>query len=142
VSIIECQSDNEPFYLISKRPETGLLAGLWEFPSLELDDIGTEYQERMMKSTEYLRSRYKIELEKETRHDLGNVVHLFSHIRKVYHIEYIKLGDGFSMKKDSNNEKWVDLDDLKKAPIPTGLKKAFKLIEKFKVKKEQPIVSI
>ncbi|KAI8882835.1 DNA glycosylase [Backusella circina FSU 941] len=136
VSIIECQSDNELFYLISKRPDTGLLAGLWEFPSLELDDLETKYEERMIKSTEYLRSRYKIELEKEARHDLGNVVHLFSHIRKVYHIEYIQLGDAFPMKEDRNDEKWVGLDELKKAPIPTGLKKAFKLIEKFREPKK------
>lgn len=73
---------------------------------------------------------------KPIRHDLGNVVHLFSHIRKVYHIEWIQYvhEDETMMDIDSEKDtKWVTLAELHKSPIPTGLKKALKVLEKFKV---------
>ncbi|KAI9272287.1 DNA glycosylase [Helicostylum pulchrum] len=131
VSIVEMISPNqEPLYLISKRPETGLLAGLWEFPTFELDSLDSDYKERAKKSTRYLNTRYQLDFNHTNRFDLGNVVHLFSHIRKVYHVEWIQIElasiDGVT------NVKWVTLSELKTSPIPTGLKKALKLLEKFK----------
>ncbi|KAI8974412.1 DNA glycosylase [Pilobolus umbonatus] len=128
VSIVECIKDNESYYLLSKRPETGLLAGLWEFPSLELESPINKVDQ----STEYLRTRYQIELKDAiTRVDLGNVIHLFSHIRKVYHIEWIQYKNDLIVQNKSI--KWVTLAELKTSPIPTGLKKALKVLEKFKV---------
>ncbi|CAO3617931.1 unnamed protein product [Mucor hiemalis] len=137
VSIVEkIGTDKEPLYLISKRPDTGLLAGLWEFPTLELESLDTDYKDRIKQSTDYLRERYQLEFNvKPIRHDLGNVVHLFSHIRKVYHIEWIQyFHDNDTMMEidDEEDIKWVTLDELHKSPIPTGLKKALKLLEKFK----------
>ncbi len=43
VSLIEHMTDDsEPKYLIVQRPETGLLAGLWEFPQIEVDHRGSQ----------------------------------------------------------------------------------------------------
>ncbi|KAI8148757.1 DNA glycosylase [Fennellomyces sp. T-0311] len=132
------QSKTSSKFLISKRPETGLLAGLWEFPSLELESLDTTYDVRSKKASGFLQERYGIDVEETKgleRHDLGNVVHLFSHIRKVYHVEWIHLScaneDGLL---DDEQVKWVDGDELKKSPIPTGLKKALALLEKFQKK--------
>ncbi|KAI9360218.1 NUDIX hydrolase domain-like protein, partial [Pilaira anomala] len=134
VSIVEKISPNqEPLYLISKRPETGLLAGLWEFPTLELDTLDSDYIERAKKSTQYLNTRYQLEFKQPNRFDLGNVVHLFSHIRKVYHIEWIQYEqDDLPTIDRVTDVKWVTLTELKTSPIPTGLKKALKLLENFK----------
>jgi A/G-specific adenine glycosylase len=141
VSIVEriTSKDKEARYLISKRPDTGLLAGLWEFPSLELQSLDTKYQDRVDQSTQYLKTKYQLELNQPIRHDLGNVVHLFSHIRKVYHIEWIQYQhdqDTLDMDIDDSVVKWVTLSELKASPIPTGLKKALKVLEKFKVSKK------
>lgn len=141
VSIVEriISEDQEAHYLISKRPDTGLLAGLWEFPSLELQSLDTKYEDRINQSTQYLKAKYQLELNQPSRHDLGNVVHLFSHIRKVYHIEWIQYQhcqDANDMDIDDKEVKWVTLSELKASPIPTGLKKALKLLEKFKVGKD------
>lgn len=82
-----------------------------------------------------MKTKYQLELDQPTRHDLGNVVHLFSHIRKVYHIEWIQYQHNQdSMDIDEGQVKWVTLTELKASPIPTGLKKALKLLEKFKVR--------
>ncbi|KAF7730421.1 hypothetical protein EC973_002228 [Apophysomyces ossiformis] len=124
----------EPMFLISKRPDTGLLAGLWEFPSLELADEETTYKQRSEKAASFIRERYKIDLddtEQLERHDLGNVVHLFSHIRKVYHAEWISYRSSRIDDVEDKSVKWVTLEELKKSPIPTGLKKALKILEKF-----------
>jgi len=88
----------------------------------------------LKKSTQFLKTKYQLELDQPNRHDLGNVVHLFSHIRKVYHIEWIQYQhDQDLMDVDESQVKWVTLEELKASPIPTGLKKALKLLEKFKV---------
>ncbi|KAI8981886.1 DNA glycosylase [Mycotypha africana] len=148
VTIIErvLPKDQEPIYLISKRPKTGLLAGLWEFPTLELNTLDTTYAERKVKASTFLRNRYGLNLEEEglevNRYDLGNVVHLFSHIRKVYHIEWIQFRnpvdenvtiDTVKQTTDALTDiKWVTMAELKVSAIPTGLKKAIKLLEKHK----------
>lgn len=130
VTIVECIRNNESYYLLSKRPETGLLAGLWEFPTVEL---GTSVLDRTDQSTEYLKARYQIELKDPiTRVDLGNIIHLFSHIRKVYHIEWIQFKSDDLIQNELT--KWVTWTELKVSPIPTGLKKALKLLEKYKKK--------
>lgn len=104
---------------------------------MELESLDTDYKDRIKQSTDYLRERYQLEFNvKPIRHDLGNVVHLFSHIRKVYHIEWIQyFHDNDTMMEidDEKDIKWVTLDEVHKSPIPTGLKKALKLLEKFKV---------
>ncbi|KAG2199098.1 hypothetical protein INT47_005102 [Mucor saturninus] len=140
VSIVERISPNkEPLYLISKRPETGLLAGLWEFPTLELTSLESKYNERVKGSSEYLKMRYGLEFDTTPhRQDLGNVVHLFSHIRKVYHIEWIQYEHGKDLD-DEKDVKWVTLEELKISPIPTGLKKALKLLEKYKTTTSTPL---
>ncbi|KAI8387398.1 DNA glycosylase [Blakeslea trispora] len=134
VSIVERVSakTEEPLYLISKRPDTGLLAGLWEFPSLELESLDTSYQARSSKSTDFLRQKYQLNLENSVKQDLGNVVHLFSHIRKVYHVEWIQYEDDAKETSNTDQIKWVTLEELRNSPIPTGLKKALKLLEKHK----------
>ncbi|KAI9487634.1 MAG: DNA glycosylase [Benjaminiella poitrasii] len=134
--------DEESLYLISKRPNTGLLAGLWEFPSLELESLGTEYTDRVEKASQFLKAKYQLEFKDRTifRRDLGNVVHLFSHIRKVYHIEWIQYQDDNGYITYNNEGiKWVTLTELKSSPIPTGLKKAIKLLEKFKTTTQTPL---
>lgn len=109
------------------------MAGLWEFPSIELSSLDTKYAGRSLETTDYLKTKYNVELQECVRHDLGNVVHLFSHIRKVYHIEWIQFKSEEKFK-ETDEIKWVTMSELLKAPIPTGLKKAIKLFEKFKVR--------
>ncbi|KAI8332900.1 DNA glycosylase [Chlamydoabsidia padenii] len=123
--------DGESVYLISKRPDKGLLAGLWEFPSLELGATKTTFTERSKRATAFLKEDYQVDLtEVMTRTDLDNVVHLFSHIRKVYHIEWIRLPPSHPVGPSTEQRKWITMDELKRAPISTGLKKAIKLLEK------------
>lgn len=120
------------FLLLSIK---GLLAGLWEFPCLELENQTSTYKERMAKASSFLKEKYGLIIDNDepntvTRCDLGNVVHLFSHIRKVYHLEWIQIPASIADTCTlSETTKWVDSAELKEAPIPTALKKAIKILE-------------
>ncbi|KAI8075065.1 DNA glycosylase [Gongronella butleri] len=132
--------DGASYYLISKRPDKGLLAGLWEFPSVELGNKSTTYAARAKKNTAYLSSRYGLDVVALDAHrqDLEHVVHLFSHIRKVYHVEWVRYNDNHedappAQQHDTTEggeSRWLPEDELVSAPIPTGLKKALKLLDK------------
>lgn len=155
--IVECVREKGSKFLLSKRPETGkqaaavecgeqkckvisfiskgLLAGLWEFPCMELENHDSTYEERKARASSFLKEKFGLIIENDEpsaiiRKDLGNVVHLFSHIRKVYHLEWIQVSTSIADTCVlSETTKWIDADELKDAPIPTALKKAIKIME-------------
>ncbi|KAI8577758.1 hypothetical protein K450DRAFT_250689 [Umbelopsis ramanniana AG] len=161
-------------FLLVKRPKTGLLAGLWEFPSVELnetcvaekksakkrkpskavvssDDSEDDYvpeqksgsptlkllakdsDERQAIMGKHLMTTFDIDLDSCNilrRTELGSVVHLFSHIRKTYHMEYLEIdADSIDDVEDTDQVQWISRDELALAAIPTGLKKGIKLME-------------
>ncbi|KAG2188700.1 hypothetical protein INT44_003839 [Umbelopsis vinacea] len=161
-------------FLLVKRPKTGLLAGLWEFPSVELneacvaekksakkrkpakavvssDDSEDDYvpeqksrsptlqllandsDERQAIMSKHLMTTFGIDLVSCNilrRTELGSVVHLFSHIRKTYHMEYLEIdADSIEDVEDTGEVQWINRDELAVAAIPTGLKKGIKLME-------------
>ncbi|MFY0546001.1 A/G-specific adenine glycosylase [Brevibacillus sp. H7] len=78
--------------LINKRPEQGLLAGMWEFPMAETElPAGLEKEEVLLKS---LRERFGLEAEVTER--LTPIQHTFSHLQwnmDVYLCDWIEGGD-------------------------------------------------
>ncbi|KAF9303463.1 hypothetical protein BGZ74_003706 [Mortierella antarctica] len=153
-------------YLLIKRPEKGLLAGMWEFPTVEQDQLDRDKHGKASKdytpSTYKERSNSSIKLMSDSlgldwvqgasvsRTDLGSVQHLFSHIKKVYHVEWVMAKD-ISVttenrpKKASPEVAWLSEQELATAAIPTGINKTYQLLQKFKAqgqdskaKKEDP----
>lgn len=59
-------------YVIEKRPPTGLLANLWQFPMIPLDEMPLE------DGVDWLASEYGIRL--TIGKQVGNLKHIFSHI--------------------------------------------------------------
>lgn len=60
------------YYIIEQRPETGLLANLWQFPMVPIDDIGMDHAEN------WLQAEYGLKVqigEKQT-----TIKHVFTHI--------------------------------------------------------------
>ncbi|KAI7832337.1 DNA glycosylase [Gamsiella multidivaricata] len=162
VSILErVRSDKESGeskseFLLVKRPDKGLLAGMWEFPTVEQDQLQTDhkqtelstYSQRSESSRRYLSETLKLDWIKDCkdlqRRDLGSVQHLFSHIRKVYHVEWVLVKDGEDVIraiKETNEKKksptsletqWLTVQELETAAIPTGINKTFQLLQKYK----------
>ncbi|KAI8602053.1 DNA glycosylase, partial [Dissophora ornata] len=142
-------------FLLVKRPGKGLLAGMWEFPTVEQDRLRSDHKDMTTPSTYHQRSessrKYLVETLKLgwikgcndiQRRDLGSAQHLFSHIRKIYHAEWVLVKD----PKEGNNEgerkknssangpeiEWLTADALATAAIPTGINKTFQLLQKYK----------
>lgn len=81
-------------FILVKRPDEGLLAGLWEFPSVLLDGE-TVPSARREATNCFLKKNLKIDIRKTCkvvlREDVGEFVHIFSHIRLKLYVELLVL---------------------------------------------------
>ncbi|KAF9925991.1 hypothetical protein FBU30_004314 [Linnemannia zychae] len=162
VSIVEHMATNpetgesKSKFLLVKRPEKGLLAGMWEFPTVEQDQLKahhkisdhSDYKQRSESSHKYLIDTLGMDWINTCvniqRQDLGSVQHLFSHIRKTYHAEWILIQDELgdqeletnkslkSKQKSVPETEWLSTEELATAAIPTGINKTFQLLQKYK----------
>lgn len=82
---------NDHLFLLIKRPEEGLLAGLWEFPLVLVDEGKTDLLNRRKAMDKYLSKLLSIDMVGKSdlilREDVGEHVHIFSHIRLTMHVE-------------------------------------------------------
>lgn len=82
---------NDHLFLLIKRPEEGLLAGLWEFPLVLVDQGKTDLLNRRKAMDKYLSKLLSIDMVRKPdvilREDVGEHVHIFSHIRLTMHVE-------------------------------------------------------
>lgn len=90
---VEEHESNSKF-LIVKRPNEGLLAGLWEFPSVLLDGEA-DLASRRKATDNLLRSSFNLDTKKSysihLREHIGEYVHIFTHIRLKMYIELLVL---------------------------------------------------
>jgi A/G-specific adenine glycosylase len=78
--------------LINKRPEQGLLAGMWEFPLVETDAPSRAMKEDVL--IKHMKDRFGVEL--EVQEMLTHIQHTFSHLQwnmDVYLCDWIDGGD-------------------------------------------------
>merc|ERR1712029_216302 len=123
-------------YLLSQRPETGLLANLLEFPVL-VDDLSSEEPDsgadpkrvrQLVKSSTSLASF-------DLQHQ-GEVLHQFSHIRQTYCVWMVEAPtQDFKWKtgdtgQHPQNLKWLTEEEIGQSAISTAMKKVFKLKDK------------
>ena len=103
VFILSC----EGFYALSKRPDTGLLAGLWEFPNIpgkmELPDAIAEVEKLGIKPKEII-----LQVEKK---------HIFTHI------EWRMSGIYMEVKEQTTDFAWMSAEQIRKeAALPTAFR--------------------
>lgn len=81
-------------FVLIKRPEEGLLAGLWEFPSVILEEEA-DFETRRNAIDVYLKETFHVEAKKTctivSRRELGEFVHIFTHIRRKIYVELLVL---------------------------------------------------
>lgn len=108
-------------YLIQKRPERGLFAGLWEFPGGKRK-AGETLEEALQRE---VREELSAEIEK-TRY-LLRVDHAYTRFRVTLHAFECRL---FSRPRlNKKKHRWVALESLLKYPFPSG---SAKIIEYLK----------
>ncbi|WP_442598925.1 A/G-specific adenine glycosylase [Neobacillus sp. D3-1R] len=109
--------------LIRKRPETGLLANLWEFPNFE---IHAELKRGQDEFLDQLKSQHEVTA--EINEGLGQIEHVFSHLKW-----YIQVYSGkiISTVKETPRLKLVSLDEIEAFAFPVSHQKMFQQFLEF-----------
>ncbi|VUC26889.1 unnamed protein product [Clonostachys rosea] len=126
--------------LIRRRPQTGLLAGLWEFPSQTFDDKDEDaggFRGRKELAQAYVgsiaRDQGKKAVVKHVR-ELGNVPWLFSHLKLTMYVHLFQIEGEDCIPVDSAVEtvdgsmmRWSD--DVEQESMGTGMRKCWFLVK-------------
>ena len=96
--------------LMRQRPEKGLLAGFWEFPSLPLDKVHTSLPRtaRILANSLDIPSTCKLKKCKR-------VEHAFTHFTQTLHVYRIELQTTIALP--SNDWRWCSTHDLETLPL-------------------------
>ncbi|KAL6199707.1 hypothetical protein ACLB2K_029490 [Fragaria x ananassa] len=140
VCVVEIVGDKESLkrhqinngFLLVKRPDEGLLAGLWEFPSVSLAGE-VDLLPRRKAIDQYLKKYFTLQPRKTcdivSREHVGEYVHVFSHIRLKMYVELlilrVELGiNGLASKRDKDIVPWkrVDAEVLSNMGLTSGVK--------------------
>ncbi|TWU73133.1 hypothetical protein ED733_001311 [Metarhizium rileyi] len=114
--------------LIHRRPEKGLLAGLWEFPSTTpsaRDDCRTAKQRAALAKTH---AAALFDAEPTHLGELGSVPWLFSHLRLTMHVHLFRLARGDDVGcAPGDRARWSD--DVEAESMGTGMRKCWALVK-------------
>ena len=113
-------------FLIQKRPQNGLLAGLWEFPGGKVKSGETQKQALSREISEELDSKV------QAASFLVTVRHSYTHFQVTLHAFECELEQIPRLKK--NVQRWVSLTGIHKYPLPSGSIKIIRYLEDLKNK--------
>ncbi|XP_033919952.1 adenine DNA glycosylase isoform X2 [Melopsittacus undulatus] len=126
-----------PQYLIVQRPSSGLLAGLWEFPSLPVAQDLQELKQREALA-EHLQAWIGQPVVAGDLQLIGEVVHIFSHIHQTYVVYSLSLDGDVTLDPASSPSRWVTEEEFHASAVSTAMKKILKACEKQREKGSNP----
>ena len=115
--------------LIQRRPDEGLLGGLWEFPGGKQED------------DESMEAACRRELKEELGIDVAvddlfyTLSHAYSHFKITLHAFRCHIDDGTPEAREGQPFKWVDLDELDDYAFPRANRR---LIEELERRQSEP----
>lgn len=109
-------NDESGRILIRKRPETGLLAGLWEFPSYETTGDVKELKEMVAEQNQ-------VELNQLT--PIGHINHVFSHLIWEIDIYTATVKNLENFKSDTHKLAYVKDHDFQQYALPVSHQKIY-----------------
>ncbi|WP_185150704.1 A/G-specific adenine glycosylase [Cytobacillus dafuensis] len=111
-------TDKDGRILIHKRPDTGLLANLWEFLNIEVM-LPFEHEKDQLKNT------FKIDYDADVQIDemIGQIEHIFSHL--TWNINAYK-GRIHSIEKETEELKFVTISEIKQYAFSVSHQKILK----------------
>nr|GGG87381.1 adenine DNA glycosylase [Virgibacillus oceani] len=104
-------------YVIEKRSDNGLLASLWQFPMVPIDEIGFDHLEN------WVHSEYGVKITLGSK--AGNLKHVFSHL--IWQLEIYQAKTIQNQLYDQRL-KFVDKEGLELYPFPVSHQKMMKFI--------------
>jgi len=116
-------------FLIQKRPTTGHLAGMWEFPGGKIE---TNESARQAVARE---CREELDVSVKIIRKLKNVKHAYTHFKIELNIFICRLSSSTVRARQSQPLRWIGLDEMNQYPFPAANYKFFNELEVF-LKKE------
>ncbi|NWZ56140.1 MUTYH glycosylase, partial [Haliaeetus albicilla] len=114
-----------PEYLIVQRPSSGLLAGLWEFPSLTLaQDLQEEKQREAL--ADHLHAWTGQPVAARSLRLIGEVIHIFSHIHQTYVVYSLPLDRDVTLDPALSPSRWVTEEEFHASAVSTAMKKVLR----------------
>ncbi|NWX89993.1 MUTYH glycosylase, partial [Nothoprocta pentlandii] len=111
-----------PRYLIVQRPSSGLLAGLWEFPSLPLAPGLQEEKQREMLAG-HLQAWGGRPVAAGGLRYVGEVIHIFSHIHQTYVVYSLPVDEDVTLDAALSPSRWVTEEEFHASAVSTAMKK-------------------
>lgn len=127
VCIFHASAGDKDEYLLTKRPQGGLLAGLWEFPNVLFGSDRNEPEEKKELVKTLLKKQWGASDIPTQPQFIGEVPHIFSHIHQLYVVFSLKLSKKTDVSNKSTTETmWMNSDEILSSAISTAMKKVFK----------------
>uniref|UniRef100_A0ABI7ZYY7 Adenine DNA glycosylase n=1 Tax=Felis catus TaxID=9685 RepID=A0ABI7ZYY7_FELCA len=105
--------------------ECGLLAGLWEFPSVTAEPSGQCQREALLRELQ----SWVGPLPATHLQHLGQVVHTFSHIKLTYQVYGLALEGQIPVTITPPGARWLTREEFHTAAVSTAMKKVFRVYE-------------
>lgn len=121
-AVVSRESVNGPEYFLVQRPETGLLAGLWDFPNTALEAPEIDEPEAEDILLKYLGSLGLTKLGKLVKR--GSSLHVFTHIRRT---SYVYTAHVVSSEIPDLLGKWITEVEIKDMAVSELGRKVFRL---------------
>ncbi|XP_012970297.1 adenine DNA glycosylase [Mesocricetus auratus] len=119
------RATGSPLILLVQRPKSGLLAGLWEFPSVA---VGPSEQQQHKALLQELQSWSGLHPATRPQH-LGEVTHVFSHIKLTYQVYSLVLEEQTPVTPAPPGARWLTWEEFHTAAVSTAVKKVFRMYE-------------
>jgi A/G-specific adenine glycosylase len=122
--------------LMKKRPDKGLLAGMWEFPGVEVEAASASAPRYRKAVTQLTRSlglpgpSSSRALEASLT-DLGEVNHAFSHLKVCYRPFLLQTSHPIQRKSRSGAAQWISEEVIHELPTPVAQQKILRAAEEY-----------
>lgn len=122
-------------YLIHRRPDKGLLAGLWEFPSQTLGcstNQSTSVKARQQQARTFVSSLFGNSVQTsglDCAGEIGIVPWTFSHLKLTMHVHLFTLSDEAKAANDrpkTENQRWSQ--NVDQESMGTGMRRCWELV--------------
>ncbi|OLN85133.1 Adenine DNA glycosylase [Colletotrichum chlorophyti] len=123
-------------FLVHRRPEKGLLAGLWELPSYTLPaGAGSTAASRRKDAGGYVGGLIGGGGKLKVRHagELGNVPWLFSHLKLTMHVHVFEVDGSDDYVSSHEPHRWAEAGDIDDESMGTGMRKCWALVREWEV---------